>query len=171
MDVAKVIKERFSVRKYSDRKIEPEKMDAILDAVIHAPTAVNYQPQKIYVIESEEALAKVKANSKFYFDSPAVLLVCYDEERAVKVPFMAEGNTGVMDATIVCDEMMLAAWEQGLGSCWVIGFDHEGMAKAFGLPGNVKPAVLLFLGYAADDCEPFKFHNETRPLEDMVARL
>ncbi|MBR1672740.1 MAG: nitroreductase family protein [Fretibacterium sp.] len=109
MDVAKAIKERFSVRKYSDRKIEPEKLNAVLDAVIHAPTAVNYQPQKVYVMESEDALAKVKANSKFYFGSPAVLLVCYDAERAVKVPFMAEGNSGVMDATIVCDEMMLAA--------------------------------------------------------------
>ena len=171
MDVLTAIKERFSVRKYSDRKIEPEKLNAVLEAVKHAPTAVNYQPQKVYVMESEDALAKVKANSKFYFDSPVVLLVCYDVDRAVKVPFMPEGNSGMMDATIVCDEIMLAAWEQGLGSCWVIGFDHEGISRSFNLPENIKPAVLLFLGYAADDCVPFKFHNETRSLEDMVTRL
>ena len=166
MDVLTAIKERFSVRKYSDRKIEPEKLQAVLETVKYAPTAVNYQPQKIYVMESEDALAKVKTNSKFYFSS-----ICYDADRAVKVPFMPEGNSGMMDATIVCDEIMLAAWEQGLGSCWVIGFDHEGMARSFDLPENIKPAVLLFLGYAADDCVPFKFHNETRPLEEMVTHL
>lgn len=171
MDVSKVVKERFSVREYSDRKIEPEKLDAVLEAAVHAPTAVNYQPQNIYVMESPEALAKIKANSKFYFGSPVVLLVCYDKERAAQIPFMPGGNSGVMDASIVCDEMMLTAWEQGLGSCWVVGFDPDGIARAFNLPENVKPAVLLFLGYAAEGCKPFRFHNETRPLAEMVTRL
>ncbi|MBQ9565925.1 MAG: nitroreductase family protein [Synergistaceae bacterium] len=171
MDVLTAIKERFSVREYSDRKVEPEKLDAVLEVAMRAPTAVNFQPQRIYVMESQDALSKVKANSKFYFDSPVVLLVCYDKGRAAQIPHMPEGNSGVMDASIVCDEMMLAAWEQGLGSCWVVGFDPEGMARAFNLPENVKPAVLLFLGYAAEGCKPFRFHNETKPLAELVTRL
>ncbi|MBR1672744.1 MAG: nitroreductase family protein [Fretibacterium sp.] len=171
MDVLAAIKERFSVRKYSDRQVEPEKLDAVLEAAMHAPTAMNRRPQKIYVIESEEARARVKANSSSYYNPPVVLLVCYDVELAAQSPDLPGGSSGVMDASIVCDEMMLAAWEQGLGSCWVLRFDSKGMAKAFGLPENVKPAALLYIGYAADDCEPANFHTTLRPLEEIVTRL
>ena len=171
MDVRTVVKERFSVRKFSDRKIEPEKLEAILEAARCAPTAVNYQPQRVYVLESEEALAKVRTITRYHFDAPVVLMVCFDEERAAKAPFFPEGNSGVIDATIVCDEMMLVAWERGIGSCWVCAFDHEAAVRAFDLPPQVRPVALLPIGYAADGRGPSHLHHETRPLGDMVTRL
>lgn len=54
-------KERYSVRKFTEQQIEQEKLDKILEAGNVAPTAVNYQPQRIYVLQSEEALAKVSS--------------------------------------------------------------------------------------------------------------
>ena len=63
MDFLKLAKERYSVRKFSDKKVEREKLDAILEAGRCAPTAVNYQPQRVLVLESPEALEKLKGCS------------------------------------------------------------------------------------------------------------
>ncbi len=60
MDFLELAKERYSVRKFSDKKVEREKLDAILEAGRCAPTAVNYQPQRVLVLESPEALEKLK---------------------------------------------------------------------------------------------------------------
>ena len=61
MDFLKLAKERYSVRKFSDKKVEREKLDAILEAGRCAPTAVNYQPQRVLVLESPEALESSRA--------------------------------------------------------------------------------------------------------------
>ena len=60
MDFIKLAKERYSVRKFAGRKVEKEKIAQILEAGRLAPTAANYQPQRILVIESGESLAKLK---------------------------------------------------------------------------------------------------------------
>ena len=78
MDLMELFKERHSVRKFSDKKVEKEKISAILEAGRVAPTAVNFQPQRIYVLESEDSLLKLKDCTKFHFDAPVAFLVCYD---------------------------------------------------------------------------------------------
>ena len=62
MDLIDLFKERYSVRKFSDKKVEQEKINLILEAGRLAPTAVNFQPQRIYVLESAESLEKLKKN-------------------------------------------------------------------------------------------------------------
>ena len=61
MDLLELLKKRYSVRKFDGRTVEKEKLDLILQAGRVAPTAVNFQPQRVLVIESEEALEKLKA--------------------------------------------------------------------------------------------------------------
>lgn len=61
MDFLKFSRKRYSVRSYSDRPVEQEKIDQILQAAMIAPTAVNYQPQKIYVLKSDDALNKIRS--------------------------------------------------------------------------------------------------------------
>lgn len=84
MDFLELAKERYSVRKFSDKKVEREKLDAILEAGRCAPTAVNYQPQRILVLESPEALEKLKGCTPYHFHAPLALLVCYDREASWK---------------------------------------------------------------------------------------
>ena len=55
MDFLQLAADRYSVRSFSDRPIEQEKMERILKAGELAPTAVNFQPQKIYILKSKEA--------------------------------------------------------------------------------------------------------------------
>lgn len=157
---------RFSVRKYSDRQIEKDKMDRILRAAQVAPTAVDSQPQKIFVLQSREALEKAKRVTRFTFDAPTILLVCSDKDRAFT---MKDGQyMGTVDCTIVLTHMMLAAEDEGLGTCWVRGYDINDAKKEFGLPDNLIPEALMPIGYPADDCVPGPKHSDRLPIEETV---
>lgn len=163
---------RWSVRSFSSRSIEKEKLDLILKAGQIAPTAVNYQPQKIYVLQSPEALGKIRAITRSTYNAPTVLLVCYDNRLSWKSPFVEGYDCGEMDASIVCTHMMLEAWELGVGSCWVLLFDPSLVIRAFNLPANIVPVCLLPIGYPSPDARPYKpWHDVFRPLADMVEYL
>ena len=165
MDLAK---DRFSVRKFSDKAVEQEKIDKIIEAGLIAPTAKNQQPTKVFVMKSADAMEKMNALSRCIYGAPVALLVCYDEEEAWHSPFNTEYNSGEMDASITLTHMMLEAWELGIGSCWVGLFDHNEAAKVFGLPESVKPVAILPLGYPAEGCKPSPGHETYRDLSDFA---
>ena len=121
-------KARFSVRYYAKTPVEQEKIDAILEAARVAPTAKNLQPFHIYVLKSQDALAKINRLSRCAYEAPVVFIVCYDRSKAWQSPFDAGDNSGVMDTSIVGTHMMLEATAQGLGSCWVKFFDPKEVA-------------------------------------------
>lgn len=124
-DFLELARARWSVRSFSSRQVEPDKLDLILKAGQIAPTAVNYQPQKIYVLQSPEALGKIRAVTRSTYNAPTVLLVCYDTRLSWKSPFVEGYDCGEMDASIVCTHMMLEAWDIGIDSCWLTGSLHE----------------------------------------------
>ena len=169
MDFLALCAERYSVRSFSDAPIPDEVLAQILEAGRLAPTAMNFQPQRIFVIKSEEALAKMRAVKRCY-GAGTVLMVCGDTEGACNRPkvdhYMAE-----MDCTIATTQMMLAAWSLGVGSCWICAFDVPAMAKVFDLPDHITPYILLALGYPSDTAEPNPRHFERFPVEDTVKKL
>jgi len=129
MDFLEFAKERYSVRSFSQQPIEDEKMQKILQAGQVAPTALNFQPQKIYVLKSEDALEKIRFLTKYAYNAPVVLLVCADERKAWHSRHDFGFSSGQMDASIVCTHMMLEAWDLGIGSVWVRGFRADEVAK------------------------------------------
>lgn len=172
MDFMELAADRYSVRSFSDRPVEQEKIDKILKAAQLAPTAVNFQPQMIYILKSEEAMAKINRLCRCIYGAPMVFLVCCDESRTWKSQTERGYSSGEMDCSIVCTHMMLEAWEQGIGSVWVRLFDVKAVAKAFGFPSNIKPVCLLPVGYATEDCVPYApWHDVYRPIEDFVKEL
>lgn len=168
MNFSELAKSRFSVRSFSDRKIETEKLNLILEAANAAPTACNNQPQQIYVLQSEPAIEKLKAVCKFVFGAKTVIMITADRNREWKNPLTDKYRTGEIDCSIVCTHMMLQAWELGIGSCWVGYFDPDLIAKQFCLPDNEQVIALLPLGYPAENCKPAKGHFAFRPMQDMV---
>ena len=171
MDFIELAKARYSVRSFSDRAIEDEKLDKIIEAGIAAPTAKNLQPVRIYVMKSPEAMEKMNALTRCIFGAPAALLVCYNEEEAWHSPFNEEYMSGEMDASIVLTHMMLEAWDQGIGSCWVGLFDHKEAARVFELPEEVKPVAIMPLGYAAEGCVPSPRHSAYRDRSELFIEL
>ena len=78
MDFLELAKGRYSVRSFSDKAVEAEKIDKILFAANVSPTACNNQPQKIYILQSEEALNKLASICKYTFKAKTIFLLCYD---------------------------------------------------------------------------------------------
>ncbi len=144
MEFLQLAKERYSMRKFSDRKIEKEKLDLILEAGRISPTAVNFQPQRILVIDSEENLAKLKSCTPYHFHAPLALLVCYDSTVSWKRSYDNK-DMGEVDSSIVATQMMLEAVELGLGSTWVGHFDPVCIRTSFDIPFSSIPLTALTL--------------------------
>ena len=172
MSFLELAKERWSVRKFDATPIEDEKVAAILEAAKHAPTAKNNQPQKIYVMKSDEAMAKMRELTPCTYGAPMCFVVAYDDTRHFVAPVDMGYQFGTVDATIVCTHMMLEAYEQGLSSVMVGLFDPAKVVEAFGLPANIHPVLILPVGYAAEDAEPNPAqHPVFRDEDDYVTVL
>lgn len=87
MDFEKLCAKRYSLRKFSDAPVEKEKLEKIIEAGHNAPTAHNNQPQRIFVLQSKEALEKADACTPMHFHAPVMLVVAYDAEIAWKREF------------------------------------------------------------------------------------
>ena len=170
MEFKEVIRERFSCRKYSAKEIEREKLDAVLEAGRMAPTAKNLQEQHIYVVQSEEVLAKIDRVTPCRYGAPTVLVVAFDKNNVFTYPG-GKRDSGVEDASIVATHMILAAADEGLASCWINFFEPEKMAAELGLPENEEVLMMLDLGYAADGVKPAPGHTARKPLNDTVSWL
>jgi Nitroreductase len=158
-------KDRYSVRKFSAKPVEKEKLDQILQAGQIAPTAGNTQPQRILVVEDEEAREKIKKCTPCHFNAPVVLIVCYDNT----VSFSGKAfNLGIVDASIVATHLMLEVADIGLGATWVENFEPDALVKEFSLPENLVPVALLPLGYPAEDAKPAERHTSRKPLDETV---
>ena len=162
---------RYSVRSFQDRPIAEEHLNLILEAGRVAPTACNFQPQKIYVAKSAEAREKLASVCRCTFGAPVILVVCYDRERDWKNKLMPGYESGETDAAIVCTHMMLQAFELGIGSCWVGYFNPKTVAETLGLPENITVSALLPMGYPAEDAQPLPLHSQFRDLADTVVEI
>ena len=162
---------RYSVRSFQDCPIAEEHLNLILEAGRVAPTACNFQPQKIYVAKSAEARAKLASVCRCTFGAPVILVVCYDRERDWKNKLLPGYESGETDAAIVCTHMMLQAFELGIGSCWVGYFNPKTVAETLGLPENVTVSALLPMGYPAVDAQHLPLHSQFRDLADTVVEI
>ena len=115
-------------------------------------------------------MEKLKKCTPYHFGAPLALLVCYDDARSWKRSFDAQ-DSGFVDASIVTTHLMMAAWEQGVGSTWVMYFDPEKMRAEFALPEHMVPVALLPLGYPGESAKPSPSHASFRPEEDLVSYL
>ena len=170
MEFNDVIKNRYSCKKYSDKKVEEDKLKAILEAGRLAPTAKNLQEQHIYVVQSEGALAKIDAATPCRYGAPVVLVVAFDKNNVFTYPG-DKRDSGIEDATIVATQMVLAAYNEGVDSCWVNFFDPDKLAEGLGLPDNEEILMVLDLGYAAEGVGPLDNHFKRKDLTETVSYL
>lgn len=159
MGFLEVARARYSVRAYEKRAVEQEKVDAVLEAGRLAPSACNRHPSRVIVATSEADLEKMARSAPNFakdgsvFGAPLVLLVCVRPADAWRRSYDGMVSADI-DATIVCDQMMMAAHDAGLGTCWVCHFDPDVVRREFDLPEEVVPVNMLTVGYAADEPRP-----------------
>ncbi len=149
---------RRSVRKYSDRPVEEEKLDKVLTAGLYAPTGMNNQLPVLVAVRDKATRDKLSrmnaavmgASGDPFYGAPCVIVVLSDPERM----------TWVEDGSLVLGNLMNAAHSLGLGSCWIHRakecFDTpEGKAllRAWGVPENYRGVGNCILGYAEEEPE------------------
>ena len=141
MDFINIAKQRYSVRSYTDQKVEAEKLEKILEAAHVAPTAANLQPVHLIAVQGEEGLAKIGKAANIY-GAPLAIIVCADHNKAWVRPFDKK-QTGDIDASILTDHMMLQATELGLGSVWVCYFKPVILMKGWRTQSVLTAPVFL----------------------------
>lgn len=168
MDFLEIAKKRYSVRSYSERKVETEKLDKILQAAHVAPTAANLQPIHLIAVQEKGGLEKISKGANIY-GAPLAVIVCADHDKAWVRPFDNK-QTGDIDASILTDHMMIEATELGLGSVWVCYFEPDIIRKEFNLPDNLEPVNILAIGYSDEEAADPERHSQTRiPIKALVS--
>ncbi|MBR1423006.1 MAG: nitroreductase family protein [Ruminococcus sp.] len=170
MEFNEVVKNRYSCKKYSDRKVEAEKLTAILEAGRLAPTAKNLQEQHIYVIQSEDALTKIDQITPCRYGAATMLAVAFDKDNVYTYPG-GKRDSGIEDATIVATHIILAAANEGVDSCWVNNFDPDKAAEILDLPDNEEVLMLMDLGYAAEGAGALPNHMKRKTLDETVSYI
>lgn len=169
MNFLELAKARYSMRKFSSEQIKEDDLKKILEAGRLAPTAVNFQPQRVLVIQGEDARTRIKKCTKFHFNAPTFLFVCYDSRVCWQNKYTG-GDSGQLDCAIVATHMMLEATELGLGSTFVADFDPVSVVKEFNMPSFLHPVVLLPTGHPTEGTAPHKWHSLRKDLSETVFR-
>lgn len=167
MNFLEIAKKRYSVRSYTGKKVEQEKLDKILLAAHVAPTAANMQPVKLIVVQSDEGLNKVGKAANIY-GAPLAIIVCCEHQKAWTRPFDKKQTVDI-DASILTDHMMIEATELGLGSVWICYFKPDVIQKEFDLPDTLEPVNILAVGYSDESpADPERHATQRVPLSDLV---
>ncbi len=171
MSFLDLARERYSCRKFSDKPVEAEKLEKILQAAILAPTAKNAQPVKIWLIQTDAALEKLREAVKFHFDCKNIIVVGADPKANPFVRPSDGKNFCEIDASIVATHIMLEIHDLGLASTWV-GFLDEPKLKSLFPQMQAYEIVAVFpIGYPAEDAKPSERHTVRKPESELVQRL
>jgi len=168
MQFPELIKARKSVRTFSKKEVEEEKLSAILEAANSAPSAGNLQAYEIYLVTSDagkSALAKATYGQPSVASAGVVLVFSANEKRSSS-KYDARGKElyCIQDATIACAYAQLAAADQGLGSVWVGKFDEKEIAKVVRTSPDEKIVAVLPIGYPGEKPKA----TPRRKIEDLV---
>ena len=155
MNILEIIKTRRSVRDFTDQKI-PERMIYVLgEALRWAPSAGNLQSRKFYFV-SNQAIRNDLAQAGLRHDfvsfiarAPLVVVACADHNSASRYGERGTHLYCIQDTAASVQNLLLAAHDLGLGTCWVGAFHEDKVRKILGLPDNLRPVVIVPVGYPA----------------------
>ena len=165
MNVMDAIKTRKSVRAYSDRPVEDDKLNIVLEAARLAPSASNLQEWRFIIVREagiRKKLTQIAGNQEFVGEAPVVIVACAETDGYV----MKCGQLCYpIDVAIALDHITLAAVELGLGTCWIGHFDERKVKEILGIPEKIRVVELMPLGYPAD---PSVIGKKRHPLNTIV---
>ena len=158
------VKGRRSIRAYDSKPVEKEKLNAVLEAAKLAPSARNRQKWRFIVVTDSKVKAKMFEacnNQPSVRQAPAIIVACGEEPG-----FMSCGQpVETIDASIAFSFLILKAYEEGLGTCWLGNFSKDKVKEALNIPDDVSVVAVTPIGYPAEspDAKPRK------PLDEIVS--
>jgi nitroreductase len=154
MDVFTAIKDRRSIRKYSDRIVEDDVLRKVLEAARLSPSARNLQPWKFVVVRNKDTITRLgeaTGGQSFVGEAPVIICSCATETEGI---MMCGQYRYTLDLSIATAYMILEAYEQGLGTCWLGRFDEKKVKEILGVPDEVRVVAMTTLGYPAETPPP-----------------
>lgn len=157
MNTMECIKSRTSIRKYRKDSVPEKLILELIDAARHAPSSGNVQDWEFIAVtntQTKEKLAEASYGQKFMREAPVVIAVCTDTE-AISSAYGERGSNlyCVQNTAAAIQNMLLAANENGLGSCWVGAFSESDVKGILILPTKIRPLALITLGYPAESAK------------------
>ena len=165
-----ILESRYSCHAFTHHPVSEAKLQMILDAGRMAPSAKNLQPTRIFVVRSEEALARLRQVHPCYNASVVLVVGCRNEEAWTRE---SDGiNAAKTDAAIVLTHLMLTATDVGLANMWIWDFDPRKLREVFPEMREHGLYGLLAIGHpAAGEGKPTELHDQRKPLEELVVEL
>ncbi|MCQ2411154.1 MAG: nitroreductase family protein [Elusimicrobiaceae bacterium] len=175
MELEHVIKTRRSVRKFEDKPVEREKINACLEAARLAPSACNSQPWEFIVMDDpqvkadfcKEAFSGVYKMSTWAQKAPVLVAAVSDKGSFVSRVgnFIRRTEFYLVDHGIACEHFILRAWDLNLGTCWIGWLNVDKASKFFNLPSGKKIEHLIAVGYPAETPD----QRPRQSFEEMVS--
>lgn len=163
MEFLELVNKRYSCRLYDNKLIEKEIFTYILECALKAPSACNRQPFKIMILKNnEDYAAHCGVNGKWLISAPNIILILKKDSEGWIDCYGK--STSIIDATIFADYITLAASSQGLGTCWIKGFEEEYFKQCLNIPDEFDIVVLLAIGYPQNDSIPEKRRKSVEEL-------
>ena len=164
MNFKELCEARYSCRNYKPVPVEREKLEYIKECVRLAPSAVNLQPWHFVVIDDKERLQQIcECYKREWIQTAPTIVICCKREDGAWTRRCDGHNHADIDIAIATEHLCLAASEQGLGNCWVCNFNVQQLLQTGLIPEGYQPAVLIPIGYAAD--EPSE--KVRKPMEEV----
>ncbi len=164
MEFHQLIRLRRSIRGYKPDPVPAESLGRILEAARIAPTAANLQPFQLIVVTDASTRLRLRDvyDRDWFWTAPMIIVGCVKPAAAWQRP---DGfNAAEVDLSIVMDHLILAATEEGLGTCWICHFDEGKAKEILGIPSDVRVIALTPLGFPAAEPRPF----QRKDLRDLV---
>ncbi len=150
MDVFKAIHGRRSVRRFNPAPIDDGDLKKILEAGISAPSAGNCQPWEFVIVKNEknkQALADAAHGQSSLIQAPVVIVVCADLQRtAARYGDRGKNLYCIQDTAAAVQNIHLAAYALGYGTCWIGAFEESAVAKAIKAPSGIRPLAMIPVG-------------------------
>jgi len=151
LNVFDAIRTRRSIRRYKAQLVEQKKLDQVVEAGRLAPSAKNLQPWHFVLVTDGEQRRALRAAyaSDWFVGAPAILVACGDPSVAWRR--MDGEEYWKVDVSIAMENMVLAARELGLGTCWIGAFDEKAAKTALKVPDGVRVLAMTPIGYPDEE--------------------
>lgn len=153
MEVLEAIKDRRSIRRFKEEPVPAEAIGELKEALVLAPSARNLQPRKFFFITDSAVRERFHSvtSQDFVGDAPLIVVACRDLSK-ISDPADPHFYTAI-DTTLSLQNMVLAATELGLGTCYVGAFERDKVVEILDLPEHLKPLLLIPVGFPAEKPE------------------
>jgi nitroreductase len=161
MSFLDLILSRRSIRRYETKDIPEEVLQKILETGRQAPSAANRQPIRFVVVNDHDLLKNLCDNliTRFVKYAPVAIVGCAD------IKSLLTGKWAVVDATIAMQNMVIAAWTLGIGSCWIGACNEKKVKEMLKIPDKWKVVALLTFGYPVEQPK----ERKKKPFEKLFS--